>query len=177
MDNPRELWEKYQPLLGNCLKRFHLYGYWDDAVQVAQMALWEACLRFDSSKGYFPAYARKWINGRMLNWLSRERNWKKMHIFPREEEHEDWVDIIPDPMVQIEDHVEMGNQLNEWLEGLTQREKGCLILNVLQGYTLKEISSYYGVSIWTVAEWKKRGLYKLRKKMNNKSQKTSSKGI
>lgn len=74
-----ELFEKHQPLVGWCYRtyidRAFFHGWKEDILQEGRLALWQACNKFDESKGcQFTTYAIPFISGKMRQYSKYKCN-------------------------------------------------------------------------------------------------------
>ncbi len=151
----KELVIKYEPLIKNQIKRLQQAKLYDELYQIGLIALWEAKTQFDHSKGHFPSYAKKYVRGKLLNYLNAERKFYERNQMCKESE---LINNFPAnvyrkqvcfPAARIVELLSKTEQI--WFHEFYQHGKGP-----------KAIASQYNVSIETVKTWRKRALEKIR---------------
>lgn len=150
---------QYEPLIKRMIKRFSSVDSYDELFQVGRIALWEAYMKFDPDKGYFPAYARSYVNGRFLQ-LSKKDSFEMIEateaILTNKLQYEE---CYLDPFI-----------LEEYIKDLSKRERMFVEYVILHRGRQKELAEREGVSYETVRSWRKSAFAKLRIKgatMNN----------
>ncbi|WP_088104221.1 sigma-70 family RNA polymerase sigma factor [Halalkalibacter urbisdiaboli] len=147
--------ETFEPLIKGQLKKLHLYQDHEEFYQVGVIALWEAYRHFDDEKGCFEAYAYQTVRGRLLTKLRRERLYSERTIFLDEQSNGQ----IPD----VDDPCETSIMLlSPYLTQLTPREQLWVYEAVILDKKREDIAKEQGVSVSTVASWRKQALRKLR---------------
>lgn len=151
-----ELATKFEPLIKKQLRTFHAANHYEELYQIGLIALWEAKRKFNKDKGSFPPYAKKYIRGRMLHFLAREKK------------HKDTFTPMSDSFVfeQITAPKTIFYttiQLQPLLPFLTERERLWLTEFLVHENKLTKIAAKHNVSINTVKSWRKSAIKKLKK--------------
>lgn len=155
MDHFDTLVSQYNPLIHHIIKKLHIICDHDEYYQIGLIALWEASLNFDPTKGQFLSYAYKSIQGKMLIQLC-----KSTKISERESKKspEYW------DLLKVEDDV-----LNlEWyfpkplLTSLTNNQYNWLFEYIQFGKTITDIAYEYKTTYATVKSWKQTTLKKIK---------------
>lgn len=63
---------QYAPMISALIRKLHIYRDFESFHQVGRIALWQACNRFDETKGDFTPFAYRSIQGALLDELKRE---------------------------------------------------------------------------------------------------------
>lgn len=156
------IWKHYQPLLIRLSTRYSLQGEYEEAYAVASCALYEAFVHFDPSKGHFAPYAKRYIQGKLLNYLKKELRFRKQHAFPSQNEEDmDWQDNIVS--TSIYHPFALSAEIIIALRQLSKREQLAIIHYYVLDRSLEELAIMEGVTHSTVSTWKRRGLAKLQK--------------
>jgi DNA-directed RNA polymerase len=156
-----EILRSYQPLLKSLSKRYAVGGDLEESYQIAQIALYEACLYYDPNKGAFGAYAKRLVKGRLLNAMRKEITYKKRHVLPSTlaDAEISWeerlADFMPDHSLRL--------TIKMALAKLTEKERKAIVHCFLFDRTIDELARREGVSPSTAITWKRRGLAKLKR--------------
>ncbi|MCT8137705.1 hypothetical protein H1D32_08000 [Anaerobacillus sp. CMMVII] len=149
-----ELVVKFEPLIKKQIKQLNYLHQYDELYQVGLIALWEASIKFNESKGQFPGYAKKYIRGKLLNFLTQERKYQQRFQCCLEPE-------MVESIVATVEPVQVCFPINRMLPFLSKTERIWLIEFYEHGKGLTEIAKQYNVSIDTVKTWRKRAILKL----------------
>ena len=149
-----ELVKRFEPLIKKQIRQIHGTIYYDELYQIGLIAIWEAKNRFNEEKGYFPSFVKKYIRGRMLKFLYKEKRLRDRTTSSE-----------PLQFVPTSDKEWTTIQLRPLLPHLSDREKFWLIEFLEHGKGIKQIAAEQSVSVDTVATWRKRAIKKLKKLM------------
>ncbi|RXJ02239.1 sigma-70 family RNA polymerase sigma factor [Anaerobacillus alkaliphilus] len=139
-----ELVEQFEPIIKKQIKVLRAYQYNDELYQIGLLAMWDASRNYQEGKGYFPAYIKKYVRGRMLNFLHKERSYyASLSDSPFMEEI---VAGVPSTWVTI--------SLRPVLPFLTEREKFWLMEYLEFGKGPSQIAREQNVSVNTVKSWR-----------------------
>lgn len=158
----QELLEQYRPLMVHQAKRWPVYGF-EDALQEAHVAVLEAVHVFDPDVGcYFGTFLKQRIRAHLRTWGRRQVRWSERNAVASGQcSGEDSL-----PVEEWADAHTHSDQLHieweEWLNGLSPRERLVIVKQIIEGYSLQEIADQESVSRHTVHTWKKRAIKKLR---------------
>ncbi|QKS72639.1 sigma-70 family RNA polymerase sigma factor [Paenalkalicoccus suaedae] len=161
-DEFTDLCQSYMPLIHKLINKWNLGGDRDEYEQIGRIALHEAWTKFDSGRGYFPAYAKSYVRGRIQQELER-----------RDRHQQRQVSVEPTIMHElagtndsnIEDNELLEDFLNKHRHTLSKREQQWFQLAIIEGLKQREIASQCGVSTETVKSWRKCALIKLRREV------------
>lgn len=67
-----EVLEQYEPMISASMRKLNIYREYENFKQVGRVALWQAWLRYDCTKGNFTPYAYRSIQGAMMDELRKE---------------------------------------------------------------------------------------------------------
>lgn len=162
------IFEQYKPLLYSTLRKLAFDADHDDVFQEASVALWEAYERFDPEKGFFGAYAVKYVRGKVLSYVRKEHRHRASMpfsaILKEEDNHPfEWPDERSTDAFQTCEWV-------DWLQpavaSLSPRESTLIREHFFKGKTIREIAQEEQVSLETVKTWRKRALQKCRRQLS-----------
>lgn len=155
------IWTKYQPLLKSLANRYCIRGHYEEYLAEAGIALYEAFLQFDPQKGHFAPYARRYVMGKLLNYLRKELRYREQHYFPSQSDEEEgsWEErlIGSEPTHPYY----LSEESKTALTQLSPRERQAMIHCYVYDRSLEELARAEGVSHSTVSTWKRRGVAKL----------------
>lgn len=150
-----EVAHAYEPLIKKCIRQWHLQKGYDDMYQTALIALWEAFVKFDPKKGYFPSYAEAYIRGRLRNEMTRERKYTEHHLMNSDLLMNKGKNLLNKDLLENITFLEL-------LKDLTIREKLWVQRAIVEGWKTLDIACSEGVSQHTVRSWKKSAIKKLK---------------
>ncbi|MBE3554816.1 MAG: sigma-70 family RNA polymerase sigma factor [Thermicanus sp.] len=161
------IFKAYQPLLRHLVHRISYLGEWEEAMSIASMALYDAYLRFDPEKGSFGAFAKRYVRGRLLHHLHRERKYRERQRLEgksREKNGEGWKieNLVQENPIPA---AELSLEIKEALFSLTEKERRCIEAIYMEGLPLARVAEREGVSHATVSTWRRRWLAKLKKEL------------
>lgn len=154
---------KYQPLLKSLSNRYQLRGEYEEIYAEAVIALYEAFLQYDPEKGHFAPYAKRYVAGKLLNYLRKELRYRESHVFPSQlgEMEENWEERIEDTTVMYS--LALSSEMIDAITQLSIREQKAIIHYFVFDRSLEELAKQEQVSHSTVSTWKRRGLAKLQR--------------
>ncbi len=153
---------KYQPLLINLSNRYGLRGEYEEIYAEAVVALYEAFLQFDPQKGHFAPYAKKYVAGKLLNYIRKELRYREVHVLPNQsEEEESWEERIEDTTIM--NSLALSSEILDAITQLSKREQKAIIHYYVFDRSLEELARREQVTHSTVSTWKRRGLAKLQR--------------
>ncbi|RXJ01638.1 sigma-70 family RNA polymerase sigma factor [Anaerobacillus alkaliphilus] len=147
-----ELVERFEPIIKKQIKVLRAYQYNEELYQIGLLAMWDASKNYEEGKGYFPSYLKKYIRGRMLNFLHKERSYYARFSGPRSIEEtpagvtSTWVTI----------------SLRTVLPFFSEREKFWLMEYLEFGKGPSQIAKEQNVSINTVKSWRFEAIKKIK---------------
>ncbi|MCM3756141.1 sigma-70 family RNA polymerase sigma factor [Sporosarcina aquimarina] len=159
MKSYEEVLEQYTPMLSAVIRKLHIYRDFEHFRQAGRVALWQAWLRFDETKGDFAPYAYRSIYGAMLDELKREARFSTNHV-PAEDDILELVGANP----QSEETLE---GLEDLLAELTSDERELVILLYSDRVSQSVCATHIGISVAGVKKRRERLLRKLRGQLNN----------
>ncbi|EGA88908.1 hypothetical protein GPDM_12831 [Planococcus donghaensis MPA1U2] len=151
MRNFEEVAVQYAPMISAIIRKLHIYRDYESFRQLGNIALWQAWLRFDDTKGNFTPFAYRSIQGAMLDELKREtkRNEQISYLGPdmKEENIEEIKECLP-----------------EWLgiDMLSEHEKRLLNALYVQECSLRELAVIENISLAGMKKRRERLITKLR---------------
>lgn len=148
--------EQYAPMISAIIRKLHIYRDYDTFRQVGTIALWQAFLRFDETKGSFTAFAYRSIQGAMLDELKRESRYT------------DHVTILGDETFEgIEDNYSE-NELPEWLDRISLATSERLLLEELfiKDRSLAELAAAQRITLAGMKKRRERLLKKIKESFN-----------
>ncbi len=118
---------QYTSMIHRFINKLHIYKNKEDYQQIGLIALWEAHTKFDNAKGAFPPYAYSYIQGRILNALTKDAAFSDETVLTGETVLFEGVDPgpTPDTIAITKAH---GDQL-------TGRAKQWFDLSIIEGLT------------------------------------------
>ncbi|MFK3936235.1 sigma-70 family RNA polymerase sigma factor [Alkalihalobacillus sp. NPDC078783] len=148
---------QYTPLIKSQIKRLSLMQHYDEAYQVAMIALWDAYRRFTPEKGEFAAFAQLRVRGDLISYVRKEiRNTERFVLTDESTEH-----LLEN--LSVEDEYEStGSHFTPFLNQLSPRELLYVEQVLIQGKSIKSLAARHQVTVNTVASWSKSARRKLR---------------
>src|SRR5689334_10504055 len=91
-----QLATEYSNMIHSIIHSLRIYKNHDEFYQVGLIALWEGSQHYDEQKGIFAPYIYKFIRGKLLTTLKKEKNLDDRYVYPENEDgfnltHEDTV--------------------------------------------------------------------------------------
>ncbi|QOY37119.1 sigma-70 family RNA polymerase sigma factor [Anaerobacillus isosaccharinicus] len=154
-----EVVEAFAPLVKKQIRQLHGTKHFDELYQIGLIAIWEASERFSGEKGQFPSYVKKYIRGKMLNFLNKEMKIRERTVMFEE----------PEAIEQIPAHeatIVMTIPLRPILPYLSDREKLWLVEYLEHGKGPKQIANEQNVSVNTVKAWRVDAIKKLKRHLS-----------
>lgn len=151
-----EILANYEPLIKKQMVSLRIYKDFDEFFQLGCIALWEAYVNFDPTKGSFSTYAISTIRGKYMTLLTKKTKDEERQVLIGDERF----DFLPSswtlsPLEQ--------ESVEAYMIGLTKRERVWVYEAILLGKKTSEIAADYHVSTATVRQWKQGALRKMRK--------------
>lgn len=148
---------QYTPLIKSQIKRLSLTQQYDEAFQVAMIALWDAHRRFTPEKGEFAAFAHLRVRGDLISYVRKEIRMAERFVLT-DESSEHLLENL-----SIEDEYESsGFYFTPFLNQLSPRELLYVEQVLIQGKSIKSVACEQQVTVNTVASWSKTARRKLR---------------
>lgn len=147
-----ELVERFEPIIKKQIKVLQAHQYSEELYQIGLLAMWDASRNYVEGKGYFPSYLKKYIRGRMLNFLHKERSYYARISEPTL--IEEIAAGVPATWVTI--------SLRPVLPFLSEREKFWLIEYLEFGKGPSQIAKEQNVSVNTVKSWRFEAIKKIK---------------
>lgn len=157
MNTIEEVLQQYSPMISAMIRKLNIYRDFENYRQIGEVALWQAWLRFDKSKGEFTPFAYRTIQGAMLDELNRENRFT-LRFEVMEEAG------VNEPANFLEEDI-----LPEWLEqvDLSATEKVLLQNLFIDHSSMSELAAQYGISKSALKKRKTRTLKKIRKQIQD----------
>jgi RNA polymerase sigma factor (sigma-70 family) len=147
LESFEQLAEQYKPMIHKIINSLHIYRNQDEFYQNGLIALWEASIRFDPSKGNFTNYAYTYIKGSLLKQLDKEFRYQQRSICPSEEFWENTDEYHTDNPLEAE-------ILQSYCETMTPNQRKWVFYTIMDDLSVKEIANkgkYIGIGGQTVA--------------------------
>ncbi|MFC7393117.1 sigma-70 family RNA polymerase sigma factor [Scopulibacillus cellulosilyticus] len=155
-----QLAEDFTPLIKKTIVNLHLQNDFDEMFQIGLIALWKAYQAFNPEKGFFPSFAKSYIHGELITAIKKRKRFQDRHLFSES------TIKIQQNVAGEEDCYFKNTLLEEWTNGLTERETLWIKFAIIDDETTQTIAEKEKVSTHTVRSWKKSAIKKLRKKFS-----------
>ncbi len=139
-----QLAAEYSNMIHSIVYSLRIYKNHDEFYQVGLIALWEGSRRYDEKKGLFSTYIFKFIKGKLLTALKKEKKWADRSIHS---ENEDGFHLTHEDTV-----LEMEVLLSH-LQHLTDRQKKWVILRFYYGLSNRDIAEMENIALRKVRAW------------------------
>lgn len=152
METIEEVLQQYSPMISALIRKLHIYRDFESYRQIGEVALWQAWLRFDETKGDFTPYAYRSIHGAMLDELNRENRFAARFT------------VMEDPGIEEPAANPSENELPEWLDAISLSVQEKLLLKDLfvNAKSIGELAAHQGISLSGMKKRKARALEKIR---------------
>ncbi|MFC3884681.1 sigma-70 family RNA polymerase sigma factor [Bacillus songklensis] len=147
---------QYTPMVHHLLKKLRIYKDFEDYIQLAFIALWEAYEKFDPEKGAFSAYAYMTMKGHLLMALKKQIKYAE-HNKPL---NEAVLGIIEAERNNVPLEQEI---LYLYYRGLTEGEKTYIHEHIINDRPLHDIAAEHQVKLDAVKWWGRSAKKKLRR--------------
>jgi DNA-directed RNA polymerase specialized sigma subunit len=154
-----QLATQYTPMIHRIMNKLHIYKNKEDYHQIGLIALWEAHTKFDSKKGAFPPYAYSYIQGRIMNTLTKDAVFSDETVLTGESVLFEGVDPGPTP-----DTVAITKAHGDQLSG---RSKLWFNLSIMQGLTNPDIARRENVTPAAVRKWQMAAIKQLKEQFGD----------
>lgn len=148
VENFEQFEKQYKPMIWSIIHSLHIYKNQEEFYQTGLIALWQAHLRFDETKGSFISYAYSYIRGKILTELTVRKKCEDVSVTPKEE----FWELIEDENGQ--QPLEKENVLS-YCTRLTDNQKKWVLYTALADMSIKEIAEFENVSMSAVKAWRK----------------------
>ena len=150
-----EVLQQYSPMISALIRKLNIYRDFESFRQIGEVALWQAWLRFDETKGDFTPFAYRSIQGAMLDELNRENRFSIRFA------------VMENPGMEEPASLPDENKLPEWLDSisLSAKEKSLLEDLFVNGMSIAELAAHQGLSVSGLKKRKGRALEKIRRGM------------
>ncbi|MCM2606351.1 sigma-70 family RNA polymerase sigma factor [Rossellomorea marisflavi] len=152
--------EQYSQMIHKIIHTLRIYKNHHDYYQTGLIALWEAYMKFEPSKGTFTSFAYSYIRGRILSELKREVQVEERGVALEEGATEAGGDDLDTLSVEI---------LLSYCENLTANQKKWVIAHSLHMLSISEIADMEGVSPEAVKKWRKGAKERIRQAILNQT--------
>lgn len=134
----------YSNMIHSIIHSLRIYKNHDEFYQIGLIALWEGSQHYDEQKGVFAPYIYKFIKGKLLTALKKEKKRDDRHVYPENEDefhlgHEDRV-------LELED-------LLSHFHHLTDLQKKWVVLRFYHGFSNRDIAEMENISLRKVRAW------------------------
>ncbi|MBD8071158.1 sigma-70 family RNA polymerase sigma factor [Bacillus sp. PS06] len=150
-----KLVDDFNPMIYGIMKKLHLYRDQEAFYQVGLIALWEAHTRFDPEKGTFSTFAYATIRGRLLEYLTKEKQFYDNHQGLPSEDAIGLVDTTSFLLLENE-------MIDQYCEGLSDKQRKWVQKRIIEDKRIIDIANEEGVTPDAVKSWGKAALKKLR---------------
>lgn len=165
-----ELWTSFQPLVINCIRKFHIATRLvQDTKQDSFIHLVKCLNKYDANKKVpFESYFKMSLSYLLLNRVRKkteiltvDKNWQSANslVDTIESNHYD-----PERSLELR---EVNLNLTKALETLTEKQYTAVILFYIKSYSIKQITAHMGCSYSVACKHKTTGLKKLRAFLNS----------
>ena len=155
MNTIEEVLQQYTPMISALIRKLHIYRDFETYRQIGEVALWQAWLRFDETKGDFTPFAYRSIQGAMLDELNRENRFSIRF------------ELMENPGLEEPASPLLETELPEWLDSviLSAQEKSLLEALFVNGESIRKLAEQQGLSVSGLKKRKGRVLEKIRRQM------------
>lgn len=160
MKNFEELLEQYEPMISAVIRKLHIYRDFEQFRQAGRVALWQATVRFDQTKGDFTPFAYRSIYGALLDELKRESRFNTTNVPVEDDIMESLCGSATDDLGE--------DSFSDLLSTLTAEESQLLSFLFIERLTQKECAAQFGITIPGVKKRRERLLLKLRERLTEK---------
>ena len=150
-----QLATEYSNMIHSIIHSLRIYKNHDEFYQVGLIALWEGSQHYDEQKGRFATYIYKFIKGKLLNALKKEKNLDDQYVYP---ENEDGFNLKHEDAV-----LEMEDLLSHFYH-LTDLQKKWVVLRFYYGLSNRDIAKMENIALRKVRAW---GDLAMKKFINN----------
>lgn len=154
MQDVEQLIIENETLIKKVIYKLKIYRDLDEYMQVGRIALWQALLKFDDTKGDFAMFAYMNIKYAIIRALT-----KANEVSVHELAVEDDIITVNTPQYNL---VTSSLEWPEWFEELNEDEQFLLIALYERELSLKEIADKYKLSYETIKKRRQRLLSKIR---------------
>lgn len=155
MQNFELLFEEHEALIKQVMGHLKIYRNFDEFYQLGRIALWEATIKYDSSKSSFEMFAFMTIKYKMIKEMS------KHNIISQNEsvfEEGQFQFVLDEQCATVDEFNEI-----EWLTILPKEERVLLKLAFFEDKTNREIAAVLGSTEEAIKKRRQRLLKKVRK--------------
>lgn len=157
MKDYEELEVQYAPMISAIIRNLHIYRDYESFRQIGKIALWQASVRFNDSKGNFTAFAYRSISGAMIDELKRETKFTERNLVQENHEFDEFfADDTEDSMPEWLDMISLSNEERKMLEAL-----------FLKGESVVGLAAAEGISVAGMKKRRERLLKKVKKKITD----------
>ncbi|WP_338470779.1 sigma-70 family RNA polymerase sigma factor [Niallia sp. XMNu-256] len=150
--NFEQLAAQYSNMIHSIIHSLHIYKDHDEFYQIGLIALWNAYENFDEAKGRFSTYGYRFIKGRMLNHLKKE---KKQEDYCSAISEEVWLGFGYEACF-LERETLLG-----YFYRLTDKEQQWVLLRFYEGLSNSEIADRLDLKVTSVRSCERRAMRKL----------------
>lgn len=133
-----------------------IYKNQEDFYQIGLIGLWEAHQRFDPEKGFFPAFAKTTVRGKMLEHMKKQIRFDQHHTAISDEILE--LTLDPDQEKPLEREM-----ILSYCEGLSKKQLAWVKHAIIDNKKLREIAKIEGVETSSIKSWRREALKKMLK--------------
>ncbi|TCT26451.1 RNA polymerase sigma factor (sigma-70 family) [Melghiribacillus thermohalophilus] len=149
-----EVVEEYGNMIHHVIHRLGIHDSYQEFYHEGLLALWEACRKYDESKGDFPGFAYFTIRSRIIDAIRKKRRYTE-----RERPAEDFpvIGCIHEEMEELDPYF--------WrmVRGqLTDKQWIYVNEHIVEGKSIKEIARNHNTTIDAVKNWGKLARKKLK---------------
>ena len=144
-------------LYGVILRILKRNDWSDEVLQEVYLSIWNHAGSYKPGKGTPMTWMISIARNRALDRLRRDRGEQPLD----EVGHEAWADDAPDPLENAMNNAR-ARVLRDCLDELEAKQRACIVLAFVEGYTHAELSTRLAAPIGTVKSWIRRSQAKLK---------------
>ena len=139
-----QLAAEYSNMIYSIIHSLRIYKNHDEFYQVGLIALWKGSQHYDEQKGIFAPYIYKFVRGKLLTALKKEKNLDDRYVYP---ENEDGFNLThEDTVLEMEDLLSHFNHL-------TDLQKKWVVLRFYYGLSNRDIAEMENIALRKVRAW------------------------
>ena len=146
-----QLVAQYSNMIHSLIHSLRIYKNQDEFYQVGLIALWEGSQHYNEQKGVFAPYIYKFVKGKLLTHLKKEKKLENKFIYS---ENEDGFHLThKDTLLEMED-------LLSHFYHLTDLQKKWVVLHFYYGFSNRDIAEMENIALRKVRAWGDRAMEK-----------------
>ncbi|NLY80325.1 MAG: sigma-70 family RNA polymerase sigma factor [Lysinibacillus sp.] len=159
MENFEQVLDQYRPMIYSVLKKARVYKNYDEYVQVATIALWNAWRKYDPVIGPFPPYAYR----TMLTTIYREMSLENKYADNQRSMDKEKLTFLAQQMELKNYSPPLCSDFLLRVKSLLSKEEFELLIDLYHNrYKYDELTKKYGVSVSALKKRRDRMIKRLR---------------